>query len=275
MKKIFIILVTLLTIAIIVHRNNIEKNKIPIEVPILMYHHFETDKHKVNDMIVEKTEFEKQMKYIKDNGYIAISMKELNDFIEGKSILPKKPILITADDGYLSNYEIMYPILKKFNMKATIFVIGEGIDNASKKQSVLPKLTWSKIKEMYNSGLIDIECHTYNSHVKGNTLSGEMGIFSSPLIGETETEYENRIKNDLKKNINTIESHIGYRPIAFAYPYGDWSGTSENILRDNGIKISVVAAGGKENNVKASYLLKRLCVKGSYNIEDFKRELNK
>lgn len=275
MKKVFIILTTILIIIIIIHRNNIEKNEIPMEVPILMYHHFEKDKDKINDMVVEKTEFERQMKYLKDNGYTAITIKELNDFIQGKSILPKKTILITADDGYLSNYEIMYPILKKLNMKATIFVIGKDIDNSSNKNGALPKLTWAKIKEMYDSGLVDIECHTYNSHVKGNTLSGEMGIFSSPLVGETELEYENRIKDDIKKNINTIETHIGYKPIALAYPYGDWSGTSENILKDNGIKISVVASGGKENNVKASYLLKRLCIKGSYNIEDFKKELIK
>lgn len=275
MKKIFIILSIVLTVAIIIHRNNLQPNKIPKMVPVLMYHHFEVDKNDSNEMIVKKSEFEKQMRYLKSNGYTPISIKELKKFVEGRSDLPKNPILITADDGYLSNYNIMYPILKKLNMKATIFIVGNDIDNAGKTNSKLPKLTWNKIKEMYDSGLIGIGCHTYNSHVKGDTISGNMGIFSSPLLGETKKEYEKRINNDIEKNINSIKLNLGYQPISFAYPYGDWSETSEKILKDNGIKFTFVASGGKEAYIQKSYLLKRVCVNGSYNMEDFKRELAK
>lgn len=275
MKKIFIIILIISTVAVIIHRNNLQPNKIPKMVPVLMYHHFEVDKNNSNDMIVKKSEFEKQMKYLKNNGYTSISMKELKKFVEGKSDLPKNPILITADDGYLSNYDIMYPILKKLNMKATIFIVGNYIDNADKTNIKLPKLTWNKIKEMYDSGLIGIGCHTYNSHVKRDTISGKMGIFSSPLVGESKEEYKKRIDNDIKKNINTIKLNLGYEPIAFAYPYGDWSETSEKILKNNGIKFSFVASGGKEGYIQKSYLLKRVGINGSYNMEDFKRELAK
>ncbi|MDU6115837.1 MAG: polysaccharide deacetylase family protein [Paeniclostridium sordellii] len=274
MKKVLIAIGIVVTIAIISHRNYVQSNEKPMSIPILMYHHFELDKDKINDMTVYKSDFEKQMKYLKENGYTAINAKDLENFIDGKSIMPIKPIMITADDGYRSNYKIMYPILKKLNMKATIFIIGKDIDD-NKHNNRLSKLTWTDIKKMYKSELIDIECHTYNSHVRGNTLSGNMGIFSSPIVGESEYDYEKRINKDIKMNIKSIEENLHYTPRAFAYPYGDWSGTSENILKQNGIKVTLVASGGKEDNVKASYLLKRIEIPGKYTIDDFKRELKK
>lgn len=275
MKKILIIVGIVFTIAIIAHRNYVEDNEKPVSIPILMYHHFELDKSKTNDMTVYKSDFEKQMKYLKDNGYTAIDTKDLEKFIKWKSNLPTKPVIITADDGYLSNYKIMYPILKKLNMKATIFIVGKGIDNEKNTQNQIPKLTWKDIKEMHKSGLIDIECHTYNSHVRGNTPSGEKGIFASPIIGESEFYYEKRINEDIKKNIKSIEKNLNYTPTAFAYPYGEWSEISENILKQNGIKLTFLAFGGKENNVKNSYLLKRIGIPGSYNVDDLKKELEK
>ena len=275
MKKILTIVGIVVTIVIICHRNYVQINEKPMSIPILMYHHFELDKNKTNDMTVYKSDFERQMKYLKKNGYTAINTKDLEKFIKGEKTLPTKPVMITADDGYRSNYNIMYPILKKLNMKSTIFIIGKSIDNSKNTQNKIPSLTWDDIREMYKSGLIDIECHTYDSHVKGNTSSGEKGIFSSPVIGESEHDYEKRINKDIKENISSIEKNLNYKPIAFAYPYGEWSGTSENILKQHGIKLTFVAFGGKENNVKASYLLKRMGIPGSYTIDDLKKELEK
>ncbi|MEF9991804.1 MAG: polysaccharide deacetylase family protein [Peptostreptococcaceae bacterium] len=275
MKKILIIVGIVITVAIIHHRNYVQVNEKPVSIPILMYHHFELDKNKTNDMTVYKSDFEKQMKYLKENGYTTINTKDLEKFIKGEKNIPDKSVMITADDGYRSNYKVMYPILKKLNMKATIFIIGQSIDNSKNTQNQVPKLTWGDIGEMYKSGLIDIECHTYNSHVKGNTPSGEKGIFSSAIIGESEREYEKRINEDIKKNINSIEANLNYKPKAFAYPYGEWSGTSENILKQNGIKLTFLAFGGKENNVKDSCLLKRIGIPGSYTVDDLKKELQK
>ncbi|MEG1132376.1 MAG: polysaccharide deacetylase family protein [Romboutsia sp.] len=271
MKKILYIIVA---IAVILLGYIFISSKNNVEVPVLMYHHFETDDKKINDVTVKKSEFEKQMKYLKDNGYTAITVQDLVDFKESKKELPKKPVLITADDGYKSNYEIMYPILKKYNMKATIFVIGERIDNADKPSNAIPKFNWKEAKEMYDSGVIDFECHTYNSHDKKETANGEKGAFSSPLVGESEEEFEDRITKDIEKNISVIQNNLGYKPIGFAYPFGDFSSTSEKVLKDNGIKFTFLAEGGKEKNIGKSYLLKRIPVNGNYTIYDFKKELN-
>ena len=124
-----------------------DKSEITDKIPVLMYHQFR-DKTNAGS-VVAKEEFKKQIKYLKDNGYNTITLKQLIDFKQGKENLPKKSILITSDDGYLSNYEFMYPILKENNMKATIFVIGESIDNAKENTELNkynPKFSWATSK---------------------------------------------------------------------------------------------------------------------------------
>lgn len=100
-------------------------------------------------------QFKTQMKYIKDNGYTTLTPKQLyNFFVENKPI-PKKSVVITFDDGYLDNYKYAYPILKEFNLKATIFVIASNIDKDNRC------MTSKQLKELQNNG-IDIESHTFN-----------------------------------------------------------------------------------------------------------------
>ena len=121
-------------------------------VPVLNYHQINDRDH--NSLTVSTTEFDQQMKYLKDNGYHTITPAELMDWAQNGTPLPDKPVVITLDDGYIDNYEEAYPILKKYNLKATIFVITDFV-------GVYPNyLTWDTISEMHQSGLIDIESHT-------------------------------------------------------------------------------------------------------------------
>ena len=68
-----------------------------------------------------------------ENGYTVISIKDLDDADKGKIELPEKPIIITFDDGYYSNYEYIYPILQKYNVKASIFVVTDKIGKEIEK----------------------------------------------------------------------------------------------------------------------------------------------
>ena len=101
------------------------------------------------------------MQYIKDRGYEPISFEQLIEYHENRRELPEKPIIITFDDGYLSNYELAYPILKEFNFKAAIFVIGVSFGN---KDLAYPHFGWAEAREMKASGLVSIESHTYDLH---------------------------------------------------------------------------------------------------------------
>ncbi|MFY3791590.1 stalk domain-containing protein [Ureibacillus sp. MALMAid1270] len=92
-----------------------------IKVPVLMYHHF--DEKTQNSVTVDPKNFEEQMLALQKAGYETITTEQMNAFLNGKGKLPNKPVLITMDDGYESNYIYAYETLKKYNMKATIFLI--------------------------------------------------------------------------------------------------------------------------------------------------------
>src|SRR5215831_7301046 len=99
-------------------------------VPALLYHHFASKKHRRNDTLENydpvyfcyDTAFDEQMKYLHDEGYTTISLDDFVAFQNGKKRLPPKPIIVTFDDGFMSNYVFAFPILKKYGMTATIFV---------------------------------------------------------------------------------------------------------------------------------------------------------
>ncbi len=248
------------------------------EIPVLMYHHFD-DVSKFGAVVV-KDEFIKQIDYLIQNGYNTITVKDLYEISIGEKLLPKKPIIISADDGYLSNYEFMYPELKKRNMEATIFVIGNDIYNADyniQNNIGVPKFNWSQAKEMVDSGLIDIQSHTNNSHNKVSVANStyQRGNFSTPLIGESLEDYKKRIDNDIKLSIKGIKENLGYTPVAFAYPFGEYSKISEKVLKENGIKISFTIKDGFVDIKDDLYLIDRVTVSGKDSFEDFKNKLNR
>ncbi|MDG6895928.1 polysaccharide deacetylase family protein [Volucribacter amazonae] len=114
----------------------------------LMYHHINPENN-LHGVFVQ--DFAQQMEKLKD--YQTFTFQQLKD---NNYQLPANSILITFDDGYRSNYELAYPILKQFNLKATIFLNTKYIDIDDNY------LTWQQIQEMYNSGLIDFQLHTHS-----------------------------------------------------------------------------------------------------------------
>jgi peptidoglycan/xylan/chitin deacetylase (PgdA/CDA1 family) len=245
-------------------------------IPVLMYHHFADETE--GGAVVAKEEFIKQINYLKENNYNTITVQDLIDFKNGDIELPEKSILITSDDGYLSNYDFMYPILKENNMKATINIIGDKIDNAQKNieaGSEIPKFNWEQAKEMYDSGLIDFQSHTYDSHYKITNENKEKGVFSMQQEGESIEEYVARIDKDLKESIKGFEENLGYKPIAFAYPFGEYSEEAEQVLKDNGILVSfTVKSGVVPRKGDDTYLLNRVTVSGEDDLDTFIKKLN-
>ncbi len=168
-------------------------------IPTLMYHKIKDQVENTEEdqsMSVSTANFEAQLKVLLEAGYTPINFKQLKDYLEGKAGLPKKPILITADDGYLCNYTKAYPILKKYNAQATFFVTSlyVGITNENEHFS------WEQAKEMEASGLIDIQSHTH-----GHTLMNE--------LDKTDVSYE------IQKSFGDIEKYLGKRDVkVLAYP---------------------------------------------------------
>ena len=154
-------------------------------IPCIMYHGVGLESN------LSTEEFEKQIKQIKNmNTYKFEEIQELN------YLIPRKSILLTFDDGYRNNYTNAYPILKKYNKKATIFLNTAyvGIDD--------DYLTWDQILEMYNSGLVDFQLHSH-SHFSVISRIEIDGFFSVESFNKKELYRE--IKNIYRK-----EPRIGY-----------------------------------------------------------------
>lgn len=168
-------------------------------IPTLMYHKIKDQVENTEEdqsMSVSTANFEAQLKALLEAGYTPINFKKLQDYLEGTAGLPKKPILITADDGYLCNYTKAYPILKKYNAQATFFVTSLYVGVTNEHEH----FTWEQAKEMEASGLIDIQSHTH-----GHTLMNE--------LNKTDVSYE------IQKSFGDIEKYLGKRDVkVLAYP---------------------------------------------------------
>ena len=225
-----------------------KKEEYTKQVPIIMYHNIK--ENPIEDSEISPKRFEEQIKKLKDEGYTAVLMQDLVDYVEKGRELPEKPICITFDDGYLSNYEIAYPILKKYNMKATIFVIGSTVgcqtNYKNTEHPITPHFTLEQAKEMVESGVISIQSHTYDMHqwapyedvekARENILCFE---------DETESEYMKVLEED-NEEIKEIVKQSGDELIAVAYPSGKHETLTNVVLRKAGIKATVTIE--KANN---------------------------
>ncbi|KXG76739.1 Poly-beta-1,6-N-acetyl-D-glucosamine N-deacetylase [Fervidicola ferrireducens] len=186
-------------------------------ITVLAYHHIipgPLPKDTKSLATITASEFEAQMEFLYKNGYYTASLKELEDFLYKKKDLPHKTVLITFDDGYESNYIYAFPVLKKYGLRATIFLIGSRIAEDEKEfnsQEKLAKLSWHQIKEMAESGLIEFGSHTFDAH---HYLNGK------PVTISTSS---NDLEKDFEKLENLFRDKGLPRPFAFAYPYGRYN----------------------------------------------------
>lgn len=189
-------------------------------IPVLMYHYF-YDKSKgetgKDNNWMEISSFEEQLKYLDENDWYFPTWGELYDFVTGKIILPKKSIVITADDGHESFFEYAVPVINKYDVKVTSFVI-TGRTN-------------SGVLNNYRNDNINFQSHTNDMH-KGGCSGGHGGLFRC-------IDY-NKGLNDLKQSINVVGSSD-----ALAYPYGDVTDNVLKITKDAGFKLAFTTKYGK------------------------------
>lgn len=217
-----------------------ESDELEAYVPILTYHHFAEVGDEYMTMGIDN--FEMQIKALADNGYQSISFEQLINYVNYDYELPKKPVIITIDDGYSSNYELAYPILQKYNMQATIFVIGVSVGKDTYKDTdfdMIPHFSFEEAQEMVDSGLISIQNHTYDLH---QWQPFEEGIARNSVLqleGESESDYIEVLRNDFSRNISEIEENLSIKANVLAYPLGYISNLSEIIAKECGIEVTL------------------------------------
>jgi peptidoglycan/xylan/chitin deacetylase (PgdA/CDA1 family) len=209
-----------------------EKQQKQNTIPILMYHWIVPENHKMakNRYAQTKEQFKDRIKNMKEKGYNFITVSELEKIISDSSTDTTKYALITIDDGLRCVYDHAYPILKKENTKATLFIVNVCIKNKENKIY----LSWPQLEEMYNSGLIDVQSHTYNSHI---LLGKGKSTINSMVKNEDSSHYFLRLVDDFKKSKQEIESKIGNKVIALSWPFGFYNHEAKTLAESVGYKL--------------------------------------
>lgn len=210
-------------------------------IPILTYHGVDDDIWGNSSLFVKPSEFEKQMKYLNENGFTTLFLSEI-----GYASNYEKPIILTFDDGYMDMYTIAYPIMKSYGIKSNMYIISGWLDGEVYMNSDM-------VKDLSNSGLVEIGSHTV-SHVHLSTLSYE----------EQEKElFESKqdLENITGKKINTIAYPYGqrnYETLQIAKKYYDYAVTTDS------------GANYANTYMSSSLILKRYNMQRGTSFETFK-----
>jgi peptidoglycan/xylan/chitin deacetylase (PgdA/CDA1 family) len=207
------------------------------QVPILCYHRFEDNCS--SPMCMPGATFERQMRYLKDNGYHVIGPEQLLAFLEFRQALPKKSVMITIDDGYRSVYDVAYPILMKYGFPATFFIYTNYVGVSSKA------ITWDQLKEMKANGI------TIGSHSMAHSDLSKRGDDESPEA------YEQRVRLEVETSKRIIDNKLKQDTFIFAYPFGRVNRAAIVLTRKNGYQLAVTVDRGGNAFFDNPYLLNR------------------
>ncbi len=211
---------------------------------ILTYHRIISDESKRSSQILSKKNFEEHVRYLVKN-YKIISLAEFAKCVTSKKNPPENSVVITFDDGYKDNFTNAYPVLKKYNAHATIFLITGLIGSKG-------FLTWDEIKKMV--GVVDFGAHTVEHHI----------LTSMPL---------GKAKQEIIKSKRGIEKKTGKSVTAFSYPRGGWGDFNKDIkklVRDAGFSCAVTTINGDNNKESDLYELRRIGMSHENSIIVFK-----
>lgn len=206
-------------------------SKDEVFLPIIMYHSLLKDQKLQNDYTISPALFENDLKYLTGNGYTTVTVEDLIDYVYHGKALPDKCIMLTFDDGYYNNYYYAYPLLKKYKCKAVISPIASMTEKFTQTEDISVTYGYisdDDIKEMVNSGYVEIQNHSYDMH----TLTPRKGV--SKKQSESQQEYKNAVTDDITKAQNYLENVTGKKPTCFVYPFGAKSDGTEEIVRELG-----------------------------------------
>lgn len=223
-----------------------------------IYHQVKTDpKTQQSDVLkryypqsISKKNLIRHFNWLKQNGYHVISWQDVLASQTGKKTLPDKAVLLTFDDGYESFYRIVYPLLKEYQYPAVLAIVTSIVDTPANQMVTFGDtqisrgafVTWPQIKEMSDSGLVEIASHTHQLHraIKANP-GGSLfpAVFSAEYRNgqyETRATYAKRLRNDFQTSAQLIKQHTGKMPDVLVWPYGQFNDQAWHIATELGYK---------------------------------------
>jgi peptidoglycan/xylan/chitin deacetylase (PgdA/CDA1 family) len=209
---------------------------------IIFCYHLLVDKVRYPGTEITPAAFEAQMKELKDKGITVISMQDLLAWKRGEKNIPPRCAVITFDDGYKSQYEVAWPILKKYGYPFTMFIYTEGVRGGSLGGG--GAITWEQLADMRDNG-VDIEAHsaTHQDLREGHTIT-----LASPGGKKTRTkltgpQYEEWMQNEVVGSKKLLEQRLGIKVNCFAVPFGNYNEHVKEIARNAGYEAMFTVYG--------------------------------
>ncbi|WP_457599311.1 poly-beta-1,6-N-acetyl-D-glucosamine N-deacetylase PgaB [Hydrogenimonas sp.] len=219
--------------------------------------------------------------WLKRNGYHVIGIDDILAAREGKKSLPKKAVLLTFDDGYTSFYTRIFPLLKLYGYRAVFALVGkwqqtpkgESFSYGEKRRARSMLLEWDQIRQMVDSGLVEIASHSYDAHrgVFANPQGNTRPFYSTLLYKngayESEEAYRKRVEDDIRRSSDLLLEKLGKRPRVIVWPYGAYNGTVVRIAKKYGMQISASLDDGV-NSLEDTDVIKRFLVGNDAGLSD-------
>lgn len=230
---------------------------------VIGYHDVEDDGADQRYLSVRTSALSDQMAWLRDNGYHPVSVQQILDAHDGKSVLPEKAILLTFDDGYSSFYTRVWPLLRAYQWPALWAPVGSWVDAPPGQKVDFGGLmtardkfaTWEMVRKMGQEPLVEIGAHTWASHYgavgnpQGSKLPAVANREYDKATGryETDEQFYQRINKDVTRITQKITEVTGKPPRAWVWPYGAASGITLQLAKEHGYRMAFTLNEGLAN----------------------------
>lgn len=215
------------------------------ELIVIYYHDIVEAGNGYSYQRVEKNKFNEQMKYLKENGYTSILFEDMN------KPLPPKAILITFDDGFRTVYDVAVPIMRKYGMKANVFLPTKYVEEQHPHF-----MTWDMLKELCMAGDFSVAAHTH-THADIRSLN------------------DATMKLEIEKSNQLLHDRLNIRTRSFCMPYGKYDKRSIETLKRYSEYMYIFASfyGKAKENKMAEKLLPRIGISNEDSVDVFEDKL--
>lgn len=267
-------------------QNNSDKEWPLNQVLALAYHEVEDSDPDQTFVSVRTDHLIDQLAWLRENNYQPVSIDQILDASQGKTTLPEKAVLLSFDDGYSSFYTRVYPLLKAYQWPAVLAPVGKWIDTPLDQDVAYGDtladrslfLTWDQIREVSDSGLVEIASHTYDMHrgVVANPQGNQQPALAARKFDavsqtyESEADFRKRVEQDVLKITARLREVTGKQPRVWVWPYGRVDGTTLQVALENGYSIALKLETGlihMQDLISAP----RVLVSGDPSLDDFAR----
>jgi biofilm PGA synthesis lipoprotein PgaB len=255
---------------------------------VISYHEIEEPAEAlIPDYAVSPTMFVRHIDWLRNNGFVFVSVEQVLAAKRGESRLPSKAVLLTFDDGYQSVYTHAWPLLRMLKIPSVISVVtkwqesAEQVDYAGKQVARNKFLSWATLKEMQSSGLVEIASHTHDLHhgLKANPQGSAQPAATARRYDairgyEIEVDYLKRIDADLRLSRDVIRKRIGSAPRIVTWPYGKYNEMLESVASKYGMNVGLTLDDGDNHAGVPMSRLRRILVESKMNIGDLRYAIN-